>query len=106
MCLPLKTDGAAGETDQDHSLAGAVEGFQLLPLNGRQLYVGAVSALEAGELHLHLLAFESGGEAACKYHCINPFELLQQIRRNNLPGNVRAALDVSKGWNPLQQSVF
>ena len=75
--LGNQADGAAGEVHEDDLLAGVMQGLQEVALHLRELDVRAVAALEAGQLHRHLLAFQAGRDAAREDHDVDVLQALE-----------------------------
>ena len=66
LALGNQSHGTAGEIDQYHPLSCLFQRFQSKALNLGQLNAFAVAATEAGNLHWHFFAFQTGRYAAGK----------------------------------------
>ena len=105
MRFRLQSDGAAGEIDQDNSLAGIMQALQEPALYIREFKAGAVSTQESGNLYIHLLSFQAGRYASRKYHNVNPFQLFEQDFRIAFFISQAAASVVYQVWDSLLQGV-
>jgi hypothetical protein len=72
---PVEGNGAAALQNHDQWLAGRGQGFKQLLLGRGQVQAGAVAAVEAVDLDVHLFAFKLRGKSDESYHYISLLRL-------------------------------